>query len=137
VANPHLSTTLAQFEGVVHHTKDRLVSIPAAVQHRLGLTRRPDNHIVSVSVRRVGGGRWNHHLLKLTHDNEFGIPAVLKDIRPGDRVQVKVHRVIPDARLTRARSPAETLLSLAETAGEDSRVDGSTRIHEYLYGGRR
>lgn len=137
MATARRNPTLVQFEAVVHRTKDRLVAIPAAVQRRLGLRKRPDNHIVAFSIRPAGQGRWNHHLAKLTSDNEFAIPADVTRIRGGARVEVKIHRVIPDvpAAVDRApESPGAVLLGLAQSAGEDPRTDGSRRVDEYLLG---
>src|SRR5258708_9910943 len=75
MASPHHSTTLATFKAAIQRSKDRLVAIPAATQRELRLTRRPDNHIIAYSIRPAGEGRWNHHLAKLTSDNEFSIPT--------------------------------------------------------------
>jgi len=75
MANSQLSTFLASFDGRLHRTKNRLLSIPAAVQRTLGLSRQAENDILLVSIRKGGSGRWNHHYVKLTHDNEFAIPA--------------------------------------------------------------
>ncbi|HEY4394829.1 MAG TPA: hypothetical protein VGP64_12240 [Polyangia bacterium] len=138
MANPHLATTLEAFEATVHRTKNRLIAIPADSQQRLGLSRRPRNHIVLYSIRLHGRGRWNHHLAYLTYDNEFAIPSDVTHIAGGARVDVKIHRIIPDAdALAGGRRPVNaggTLLRLAETAGEDERVDGSTRVDDILYG---
>ena len=71
MAHPHLSTELARFTARIHRTKNRLISIPAEVQRRVGLRPQPENHIVLVSVRRRGLGRWTHHYCKLTYDNEL------------------------------------------------------------------
>jgi hypothetical protein len=138
VASHHLATTLVVFDATVHRTKNRLVAIPAKVQRRLGLVRRPNNHIVLYSIRCLGRGRWNHHLAYLTHDNEFAIPADVTHIEAGAHVEVKIHRVIPDAdalgSLAPSTNPGALLLAMAEEAGEDERVDGSERVDEYLYG---
>lgn len=139
MANPHLALTLDQFEAVVHRTKNRLVSIPADVQRRLGLARRPRNHVVLFSIRPRGRGRWNHHLAYLTQDNEFAIPSDVSRLRAGDRVEVKLHRFIPDADAlmpsgaSQSSGPAATLTSLADRAGVDARADGSARVDDYLY----
>ena len=136
MASPHHSTTLATFEARVQRSKDRLVAIPAETQRALRLTRRADNHIISYSIRRAGEGRWNHHLAKLTYDNEFSIPSDVTTLAAGAEVEVKVHRIIPDTPLpapTEA-SPAAPLLALAEAAGHDPRVDGSERVDDYLAG---
>jgi hypothetical protein len=135
MANPHLSTTLARFEAQVHDTKNRLVSIPAAVQRSLRLARRRNNHIVFYSIRPKGRGRWNHHLAYLTYDNEFAISSSVTNITSGEPVEVKIHRVIPDAdALSRAsaNNAASVLLELSGEAGEDEREDGSTRVDDYL-----
>jgi hypothetical protein len=133
--------TLAEFEAVVHRTKDRLVAIPALVQRQLNLAKRRDNHIIAFSIRPTGRGRWNHHLAKLTYDNEFAIPADVTRIRGGLRVQIKIHRIIPDApaRLQPTdEPPGAMLLGLAQSAGDDPRTDGSRRVDDYLLGlGRR
>jgi hypothetical protein len=137
MANSHLAKTIATFHAVVHRTKNRLVAIPAKVQRDLGLGRRRNNHVVLYSIRPSGHGRWNHHLSYLTCDNEFSIPGDVTGIQPGDSVDVKLHRVIPDSdALTPsppAPPPASLLVSLAKEAGEDPRVDGSLRVDDYLY----
>jgi hypothetical protein len=134
MASPHFSTTLAEFTTVVQRSKNRLVAVPAAAQRALGLARRRDNHIIACSIRRVGHGRWNHHLVKLTHDNEFSLPADVTLIRAGDRVQVKIHRLIADVAVPVPAngSPADPLLDLAASAGHDPRVDGSERVDDCL-----
>jgi hypothetical protein len=140
MANPHSATTLDQFSAVVQNSKNRLIAIPAAVQRRLGLVRRKNNHILHYSIRRSGGGRWNHHLAYLTSDNEFAIPTDVSSLRSGDRVDVKIHRVHPaeDALHNGGRRVAANagamLVELADEAGEDARTDGSQSIDEYLYG---
>ena len=141
MANPHLASTLATFQAVVHRTKNRLVAIPAQVQRNLGLGRRPNNHVVLYSVRPAGRGRWNHHLSYLTYDTEFSIPADVTRIKKGARVDVKLHRVIPDGNALVPPTPppnaSSVLLALAEQAerdlGEDRREDGSTHVDDYLY----
>ncbi|MGB8298831.1 MAG: hypothetical protein WCG85_25670 [Polyangia bacterium] len=137
MANLHLAKTLAAFHAVVHRTKNRLIAIPAKVQRDLGLGRRRNNHVVLYSIRRAGRGRWNHHLSYLTYDNELSIPADVTRIRPGDPVEVKLHRFIPDGdALTPAPSPshpASLLVALAEESGEDPRTDGSAHVDDYLY----
>ncbi|HVV16648.1 MAG TPA: hypothetical protein VHH90_05530 [Polyangia bacterium] len=141
MANPHLSTTLDSFAANVHRTKNRLIAIPAATQRRLGLLRQAHNHIVLFSVRLQGKGRWNHHLAYLTSDNEFAIPSDVTGIKGGDRVDVKIHRVIPDADALNGPEVAATaggvLLRLAEQAGEDDRTAGSTQVDDILYGNER
>ena len=139
MANPHLSTTLAEFEATVHRTKNRLIAIPAEVQRKLRLERRANNHIVLYSIRRKGQGRWNHHLAYLTQDNEFAVPADVQHIKPGSAVEVKIRRVVPDTDalavpLPRAENAGVVLLSLVQLAGADDRVDGSERVDDYLYG---
>lgn len=140
MANPHLATTLETFDATIQRTKNRLIAIPARSQQRLGLTRRPNNHIVMYSIRPRGRGRWNHHLAYLTYDNEFAIPADVTHIGGGDQVEIKIHRIIPDAdALAGGRSPVNaggTLLRLAESAADDDRTSGSTQVDEILYGRR-
>ena len=140
-----LEITLAEFAASVHDSKNRQVSIPAAIQRELGLTKRRDNHIIRVSIRKQGAPsrRWNHHYFKLTGDNEFSIPSDVAAIKPGDRLDVKVHRVIADVEYcVRGSAPEahKTFADLAEewrreeAAGLVSgwRTDGSTRHDEYL-----
>ena len=137
MATARRNPTLARFEAVVHRTKDRLVAIPAEVQRGLGLRKRRDNHIVAFSIRPAGRGRWNHHLAKLTYDNEFAIPADVTRIRGGARVEIKIHRLVPDVPSDAApgrETPGAVLLALAQAAGDDPRTDGSRRIDEYLLG---
>lgn len=140
MANPHYSIVLATFEGRVQNSKDRLLAIPAATQARLGLERRPNNHLVCYSMRKARAGRWNRHYAKLTSANEFAIPSDVVGIEAGDLVEVKLHRFVPDVDAF-ALSPRNasgtagaTLLSMAEAAGEDPRVDGSERVDDELYG---
>src|SRR4051794_18853408 len=96
MANPHLSTTLAEFEATVQRTKNRLIAVPASVQRALRLERRASNHILFYSIRLRGEGRWNHHLAYLTQDNEFAVPSDVQHITRGSKVEVKVHRVVRD-----------------------------------------
>jgi hypothetical protein len=139
VANPHLSTTLAEFEARVQRHKNRLIAIPADVQRALRLGRRANNHIVLYSIRRKGQGRWNHHLAYLTQDNEFAVPSDVQHIQPGSEVEVKIRRVIPDVDALAARDVAVSagalLTALSAAAGEDERVDGSEHVDDYLYSG--
>jgi len=106
MASSHLAKTIATFHAVVHRTKNRLVAIPAKIQRDLGLGRRRNNHVVLYSIRPSGRGRWNHHLSYLTCDNEFSIPGDVTGIRPGDSVDVKLHRVIPDSDALAPSPPA-------------------------------
>jgi hypothetical protein len=137
MANPHLSTTLARFDATVHRTKNRLIAIPSAVQRQLGLERRANNHIVLYSIRLQGGGRWNHHLAYLTKDNEFAVPTDVQQIEAGASVEVKLHRVIPDAdALVSSESGGALLRRIGQEADEttlqDTRADGSQRVDDYL-----
>jgi hypothetical protein len=136
MANAQLSTTLAQFTGSLHRTKNRLLAIPADVQRRLGLARQPENDILLISIRKDGKGRWNHHYVKLTFDNEFAIPSDVASLQPGDPVEVKVHGVYagtpkPPSTTTRP-SGAALLLALASEERPGFRSDGATRVDEYL-----
>jgi hypothetical protein len=135
MAHPHLATTLAAFEARIHKSKNRLVSIPAAVQRDLGLKRQSNNHVVFVSIRKPGSRRrWNHHYLKLTHDNEFAIPVDIHFLKPGEMVQIRVHRIIPDssAAVSNQRSPTSLLLELARRPRSGWRMDGSRKLDDYL-----
>ena len=130
----YLGTTLAAFTTNIQRSKNRLIAIPAEAQSALGLGRRRENHIVAYSIRRAGRGRWNHHLATLTYDNEFSVPSDVVGLRAGDRVDVKIHRVIADVAVAAApvASPADPLLALGASAGRDERTDGSERVDEYL-----
>jgi hypothetical protein len=132
--NPHLAKTRAKSSARVHRTKKRLVAIPPAVQRQLGLERRPDNAIALVSLRRANAGRWNHHYVKLTADNEFAIPADVTEVKPGDELQVKIHRIILDVPLEPAKAPrgAGLLVALAATPRPGWRTDGAENMDEYL-----
>jgi hypothetical protein len=135
MAHPHLSETLASFRARIHRTKNRLVAIPADVQRRIGLARRPDNHLVLISLRPAGKGYWNRHYVKLTFDNEFAIPADVTHLRPGDDVEVKIHRVVPDVSVeppSNHASGAGLLLALAARHRSGWRTDGSERLDDYL-----
>jgi len=132
MAHPHLAAPQAQFPARVHRTKNRLVAIPAAIQRQLGLERRPDNHLALVSIRRGHTGRWNHHYVKLTSDNEFAIPADVVGIQPGDAVEVKLHRVIRDEPVAPAPQGAALLMTLARAPWPGWRADGAARVDDYL-----
>jgi hypothetical protein len=137
MANPHLSTVLAEFEASVHRTKNRLIAIPAEVQRQLRLEKRPNNHILFYSIRLKGVGRWNHRLSFLTFDNEFSVPD-LAHIEPGSEVEVKIRRLIPDQDALAAQpvtpNAGAVLSALSAEAGEDDRSDGSQNVDDYLYG---
>jgi hypothetical protein len=135
VAHPHLSTTLARFDAKVHRTKNRLIAIPAELQQRLGLSRRQDNDIVLLSLRKARSGRWNHHYVKLTQDNEFAIPADVSLVQPGDAVEIKIHALYsgtPRSAAAPVARGASLLLALAARDRPGWREDGSTRLDEYL-----
>jgi hypothetical protein len=136
MAHPHLKTPLAEFSAVVHRTKNRLVAIPADVQRTLQLERRQDNHIVLVSIRSHGPGRWNHHYFKLTYDNEFAIPSDMTHLKQGGRVDVRIHRVIRDetaVRTTDDRAKGAALLTrLADRPRSGWRTNGADRLDDYL-----
>ena len=134
MANPHLSSTLASFDATIQRTKNRLIAIPADVQRRLGLERRPENDIVLVSVRKSKAGRWNHHLLKLTFDNELALPADVTSLGPGDRVNVKVHALYsgtPRPPASPSAKGAGLLLAIAATERPGWRSDGARRLDDY------
>lgn len=133
MANPGLSITLDTFSGRIQKTKDRLVAVPAEVQRRLGLERRQNNHILLVSLRSGGEGRWNHHLVKLTYDCEFSIPSDATRFVAGRAIDVKVHRIIADESLEPApeTAGAGVLLAMAGRAGS-WRSDGAGRLDEHI-----
>jgi hypothetical protein len=139
MAPAHLAQTRARFPARVHRTKNRLVAIPATVQRQLGLERRPNNCIALVSIRRRQGGRWNHHYVKLTFDNEFTIPADVVGIRPGDDLEIKVHRLIRDEPMEVAGEPqgAGLLVAIAREPRPGWRTDGAEKVDEYLKEGER
>lgn len=135
MAHVHLASTLARFSSRMHRTKNRLLAIPADVQRELGLTRRAENDIVLVSIRKGGVGRWNHHYFKLTFDNEFAVPADVTAIGPGDEVEVKIHSVYsgaPRAAAGTRSSAAALLLELASVNRPGWRKNGSTDLDEHL-----
>ena len=138
MANPHLSSVLAEFEASVHRTKDRLVAIPAAVQRSLRLKRWRNNHLVLFSIRKAGRGRWHHIWAKLTFDNEFGLSSGFTAVGPGDAVEVRIRRIVEDQAFEPGAAAdgngGSLLLDLATDAGEDERTDGSERVDDYLYG---
>src|SRR5829696_6367389 len=134
MAHPHLSTTLAQFDARIHRTKNRLVAVPAEIQRELGLARQPENDILLVSIRKAGAGRWNHHYVKLTYDNEFAIPSDVTQIQPGEPVEIKIHTIYPGTPKPPAVASAGAGL-LVELASQDRpgfREDGSSRADDYL-----
>jgi len=133
----HLARVLVRFEGRVHNTKNRLVSIPADLQRELRLVRQADNHLVLYSIRPKGDGRWNHHWSQLTFDNEFSVPTDVAHIEQGSLIEVKIHRIVRNVdALADGESEAGGAALLAQLAGsgEDERVDGSRSIDEHLYG---
>ena len=137
MAHPHLAETRAQFAARVHRTKNRLVAVPALVQRQLGLERRPDNFLALISLRRDAAGRWNHHYVKLTSDNEFAIPSDVDGIKPGDAVEVKIHRIIRDevvepAPTAAAPRGAALLVALAQEPRPGWRSDGAENLDRYL-----
>jgi hypothetical protein len=134
MAHPDHAETLARFEATLQRSKNRIVAVPADVRRRLGLDRRPANHILHVSIRRGGRGRWNHHYFKLTRASELAIPADVAGVGPGDRLEVKVHKVIPDVAVSAssAGTGAALLLKLSERTRPGWRRDGAERLDEYL-----
>ena len=135
MAHPHLAETQAQFSARVHRTKNRQVAVPAAVQHRLGLERRPDNFLALVSLRKRDLGRWNHHYVKLTCDNEFSIPSDVVNIQGGEEIDVKIHRLIRDDAVGPAAGQpqgANLLMALAREPRPGWRKDGSEHVDRYL-----
>lgn len=134
MGHPHHGTVRAQFTARIQRHKNRLIAIPAEVQRSLGLDRRPNNRIVLIDIRRAGRGRWNHHYLKLTYDNELAIPSDVTALEPGDTVDVKIRRVIEDqeAPLPGARTGAAVLLEIAERPRPGFRSDGSRNLDAYL-----
>ena len=129
-----LATTLGEFEATIQNTKNRLIAIPAPTQRTLGLERRA-GHLIHLSLRKHGVGRWNHHYFKLTGDNEFSIPTDVVGLQQGDRVQVKVHAVIPNKPLRKERheSGAALLARLARAGDRQGwRTDGAERHDHYL-----
>lgn len=130
MAHPHLGVTRAHFHAKIHRTKNRLIAVPADVQRKLGLTRRPDNDILLVSIRKSGRGRWNNHYVKLTFDAEFGLPSDISHIRAGDRVEIKVRAVY--AGTPKPAGGARLLLALASSARPGWRKAGSMDVDERL-----
>lgn len=129
-------TTLAQFSATVQRHKNRWIKIPAEAQRQLGLRDRPNNHIVCVSIKKTGSSRWNHHYFKLTVSNEFAIPTNVTELQGGDRVDVRVHEVIPHEPLPlheEVRSGADILLDWDRRHPRTGwREDGSDRHDDYL-----
>jgi hypothetical protein len=135
VAHPHLASTLARFDARIHRTKNRLLAVPRDIQRKLGLGRRPENDILLVSIRKAHSGRWNHHYVKLTYDNEFALPSDIAHVQPGDDVEVKIHEVYsvtPKPRGDPLPAGAGLLVALASDARPGWREDGSTRVDDYL-----
>jgi len=136
MAHPHHASARAVFSARVQRHKNRLVAIPAAVQRELGLDRRANNRIVLIAIRKAGSGRWNHHYLKLTHDNEMAIPTDVTHLRPGDEVEVKIRRVIEDIEApvpaAGTSAGARVLLELAARPRPGFRRDGAANLDDYL-----
>jgi hypothetical protein len=125
---------LIHFDARVQRTKNRLVAIPANVRHLLGLTRRANDRLIHVSLRKASQGRWSSHYFKLTEDNEFTIPSDVSGLSPGDRIEVKVHEVLSATPASPAGTGAgaRVLLLLAERERPGWRRDGSKRVDDYL-----
>jgi hypothetical protein len=133
-SNP-LSNVLAEFDARMQKSKNRLIAIPAKVQRAIGLERQEENHLLLVSLRHRGKGRWNRHYVKLTFDNEFSIPSDVTSFQQEDALEVKIHRVIADRPAlppTGHSSGAGLLLKLSKEARPGWREDGAERIDEYL-----
>ncbi len=131
----HLGEKIETFTATIQTTQNRHVAIPAAVRKSAGISERPDNDIVQVSLRPHGSGYWNHHYFKLTNSGCFAIPTDITGLSGGDVIDVKLHRVIRDGAPAAADcEPAATALlkfaNLATLVGW--RSDGSSRVDEYL-----
>ena len=129
------SSVLAEFDAPMQKSKNRLIAIPSKVQRDIGLVRQEDNHILLVSLRHKGKGRWNHNYVKLTSDNEFSIPSNVTGFQQGDNLDVKIHRIIvdkPAIPLTGRLGGAGLLLELSKEARPGWREDGAERVDEYL-----
>ena len=127
-----LDKTIATFEAAIHHPKNRCVTLPAAVARELGLRPRADNDILHVSIRKAGEGRWNHHYFKLTVNNEFALPSDIAGFACGDRIEVKVHRVILDGSTSPGVSALDAVLAVLDPNRPGWREDGSVRVDDYL-----
>lgn len=135
MAHPHIKAHLVEFTTRIQRTKNRLVAIPADAQRKLTLARQSNNHLVLASIRSSGGGRWNHHYFKLTHDNGFAIPADVEGLEAGDQIDVRVRRIIPDVSVagpTSAAGGAALLVALATRPRAGWRRDGSRKLDDYL-----
>ncbi len=135
MANRHIGQTIAHFEARIQRHKNRLVAVPARIQRKIGLEKRPDNHLLMISIRPRGAGRWNHHYVKLTCDNEFSIPTDVTHLQCGDEVEVKIHRIIADSpppSQTPTKGGAGLILELDQEPRPGWREDGSSRLDEYL-----
>jgi hypothetical protein len=90
----------------------------------------------SVRLRAYGPGRWNHPYFELTHDDELAIPSDLTHLKPGGRVDVRIHRVVRDETAVRiANDPAKgaaLLTHLANRPRSGWRTDGADRLDDYL-----
>ncbi len=135
MANPHLGQTMASFDARIHRTKNRHISVPAHIQRAVGLMKQPNNHLLLISIRRGGQGRWNHHYVKLTSDNEFSISSDIVHLKGGDQVEVKIHWIISDSPpppRPPGQSGAALILELNREERPGWRKDGSARVDEYL-----
>ncbi|MFO8072427.1 MAG: hypothetical protein R6V85_11190 [Polyangia bacterium] len=124
-----------RFEARIQRQKNRLVAVPAPIQRAVGLKKQPNNHLLHISIRPLGKGRWNHHYVKLTRDNEFSIPSDVTRLEQGDEVEVRIHRVIADSpppSQEPTRSGAGLILELDEKSRPGWREDGSSRVDDYL-----
>jgi antitoxin component of MazEF toxin-antitoxin module len=132
MADPSLSHVLEQFTAIVQ--KGGFVAVPAAARKKLGLTKRQDNHLVRLSLRKAGGGRWNHDYARLTFDSEFAVPAKALGVKPGDEIEIKIHQVLvtSPAPLPKARTGAALLVEMADDARLDDRKLGADRHDEVL-----
>jgi hypothetical protein len=125
---------LVEFEATVQRTKDRLIAISASVQRKLGLSKRRDVHLVDFSIRPKGRGRWNHHVTYLTRKSTFAIPTDVTHIRGGQRVVIKIHRILENRDAVLGEPTAADVLLQFAGMIDDGRTDGSVNVDHYLYG---
>ena len=126
------STRPLEFTATVHRSKNKMVTIPAAIARRLGLERGRTELVVDCLIRPRGSGRWREHLAYLTSKHEFRVLFA-----GGSRVDVCIRRVISvsDVELPKKRRGADVLVDFPE--GDDPRTDGSINVDHYLYGHRK
>src|SRR5438094_9512939 len=108
----------AEFSATVHRTKNRMVTIPAAIARQIGIDRGP-KRIIDCLIRARGSGHWNEHLAYVTQKLQFRVP-----FEGGRRIEVRIRDIFEYKVVL--PSGADLLLHFPE--GDDPRTDGSINV---------